>query len=205
MTVMAIPCTKGKTSIDIDTDKLPEDVYAEALRQGLKVLLNRGMSKITKAELGDQATVEKEANLKGAANLEAIYGGSIKFSGTKAKSGVSGAVKTEAMRLARNLIKDGMKQAGIKISHVEASEITKAARELLEGDPSIIETAKTNLEERSKVPVADTLLKSIKISDKKVAAAEKRKAEKATQLSAKQAGMTVKAKGKGKPAQATAH
>ena len=61
MAIMQVPVTKGKGVIEIDTDSLPEAVYAEALLQGLKTLVNRGQSKITIAELGDADTVKKEA------------------------------------------------------------------------------------------------------------------------------------------------
>ena len=53
MTVLNIPITKAKTTMAINTDSpeeggdLPADVYAEALALGLKVLLNRGTSKVT--------------------------------------------------------------------------------------------------------------------------------------------------------------
>lgn len=204
MAIMQIAVTKSKGSaVDIDTDKLPQEVYEEALRQGLKVLVNRGMSKITKAELGDEATVKAEALTKAQKNVDDIYAGKVKLSGSAKATKVSGAVNTEAMRLARNLVKDEMKKAGIKISHVEASEITKAAKEVLNGEqgPRIIEMATANIAERTLVPVKFDV-KSIPISDKKVKAAEAKKAK--DQLSAKQAGMTAKAKPKAQAAQ-TAH
>jgi hypothetical protein len=50
-------------------------------------------------------------------------------------------VMTEARRIARNLVKAQLKQAGVKISYVESSEITKVAT-LSAADPSILEQAK---------------------------------------------------------------
>lgn len=204
-TILNVPITKGKGSVAIDTAQIPQEVYEEALLQGLKVLLNRGMSKITKAELGDDDTVKKEAMLKAEKNAEDVLAGKIKFTGRKATTKASGAVMTEARRLARNLVKDAMKAHGIKISHVEASEITKAANAILadatEG-PSLIAMATANLAEREKVPVAESIVSSIKISDKLVAKANERKAASKSQLSAKQAGLTKKSK---PGTQATAH
>lgn len=199
MAVLSVPITKGKASMEIDTEKLPDAVYAEALLQGLKVLANRGMSKITKAELGDDETVKTEAMVKAAANVEDIMAGKIKFTGQKKAKGASGAAMTEARRLARNLVKDEMKRAGIKISHVEASEITKAANALLDADPALVEQAKANIEAREQVPVKDMIdIKSlIQESPELVAKANARKAKSKETLSAKQAGM-VKAKAKGK-------
>ena len=209
MAVLNIPITKGgKTAfVTIDTDdaaQVPDAMLKEILFQGLKSCMNRGMSKITKETYPDQAEREAAALAKAQENVAAMAEGKLKVTGGKAKSGISGAVKTEARRLARNLIKDGMKAEGIKISHVEASEITRAANELLEDaeqGPLLIAQATENLAERSKTPVASKILGSIKISDKKVAAADKRKAEKKGQLSAKQAGLSKKSK----PQHATAH
>ena len=59
--VISVPITKGKTSIDIDIDQLPDEVYKELIIQGAKVLMNRGMSKITKASTKDEAEMMAEA------------------------------------------------------------------------------------------------------------------------------------------------
>lgn len=60
------------------------------------------------------------------------------------------AMKTEAMRLARNEVKDEIKRQGMKVSHFEASEITRAATELLKQSPSIARQARKNVLERKK-------------------------------------------------------
>lgn len=46
-----VPITKGKTTLAVNLDEIPDDVYTEIVLQGLKVLLNRGTSKVTK-EIG---------------------------------------------------------------------------------------------------------------------------------------------------------
>lgn len=190
MSAMSIPVTKGKGVVSIETDQLPEAVYAEALRLGLKELVNRGMSKITVAKLeGEElAKAQAAAMAKATDNVEAIMAGKIKFAGQKASSKVSGAVMTEARRIARNIVKDEIKKAGGKISHYEASEITKAANQLIEAQPEIIETAKANLEARTSAPVKLDIASLVKESPKLVAKAEEAKAAKKGQLSAKQAG-----------------
>lgn len=205
-TIIRVPVTKSKDFVEINTDDIPDDVYREIILQGLKVLVNRGMSKITKSSTKDEAELKALAQAQAEKNVTAIKESKIKFSaGSKAKK-ASGAVMTEARRLARNLIKDEMKRQGIKISHVEASEITKAANALLDEDPSIVEQAKANLAEREKVDVGAKInLKSlIKTSPELVAKAEARKAKakKDAPLSAKQAGMTAKSKPKGAQPQA---
>lgn len=201
-----IPVTKGKGTINIVPDDIPLEVYTEALLLGLKELMNRGMSKLTKASFnGDEAALAKAAMDQGEKNYEAIMEGKIKFAGKKASKGESAAVMTEARRLAKALVKDGIKAAGMKISHVEPKDITAAANALLAEDPSLIAQAKVNLEERAKVPVKVDITKLIKESPKLVAKAEAANAAKKAEkkpLSATQAG---KVKPRAKPAGATAH
>lgn len=198
MADLSIPVTKSKGVVVINTDNIPQAVYEEALLQGLKVLVNRGMSKITKSNHPDATELASEAQLQAEKNVTAILEGKIKFSGGAKVKKASGAVMTEAMRLARNLIKDAMKREGIKISHVKASEITSAAKAYLEQDATLIETAKANLEARENIQVGDkiSLKDLIKEDPTLVAKAEKAKAEKKSQLSAKQAGMPKKSKPK---------
>lgn len=205
MALLKVANVKGKSFVDVDSDKLPTEVYEEALKLGLKVLLNRGMSKVTKTSHPDEAALVAEANAIGEKNLEAIYAGKIKFSGAKQKS-VGGAVMTEARRIAKALVKDAMKAAGMKISHVASSAITKAANALIEQDPTIVEKAKANLAEREATPVAIDVTKLIKVDPELVAKAEAKKAaSKATTdggLSAKQAGKPKARKAKGAQASA---
>lgn len=203
MAELQVPITKAKGQfITIDVDALPPEVFTEAVLQGLKVLANRGTSKITKAAYPNAEELLAAAVAKANEQLELMLSGKIKFTGQKKASGVSGAVRTEAMRLARNLVKDEMKRQGIKISHVEASEITKAAKELLEAMPELVETAKANIEARNAVPVSKAInIKGlIKESPALVAKAEARKSKAGT-LSAKQAGK-VKTRAKGQSATA---
>lgn len=202
MAILQVPVTKGKGFIEINTDDIPEAVYAEVILQGLKVLVNRGASKITKENHPDEATLKAEAMIQAekqktellSVDAEGKYNGSIKLTGGKAKSKESGAVMTEARRLAKNLVKDMMKEKGIKISHVDAKDITAAANELLSEMPDLIETAKSNLAAREAIPIAGKIdIKSlIKVNPKKVAAAEAKKAaDKANKpLSKTQAGKT---------------
>lgn len=203
-TFMVVPVTKSKGTVTIDTSILPDEVYAEALLQGLKVLVNRGMSKITKSSTKDEAELKSLSQDQAEKNVEAMLAGKIKFSaGVKAKK-ASGKVMTEAMRLARGIVKDEIKKSGGKVSHYEASEITKAAKAYLEADPTIIEMAEANLKAREETPKPTTinLAELIKASPKLVAAAEAKKKDKP--LSAKQAGMTGK-RSKAKPSAEATH
>ena len=201
MAIMQVPVTKAKGVIEIDTDSLPEAVYAEALLQGLKVLANRGQSKITVKELGDAETVKREAMLAAEKMKEKILSGDIKFSGKAKATKVSGAVNTEAMRIARNRVKDAIKAAGKRISHYSAATITQGAKALIENDPSIIAEAEAAIAKRSEIPVTQDLMALLKEDPKLVEKAEKRKADAAKDkpLSAKQAGQSTKVPPKRKP------
>lgn len=203
MAMLQIPITKAKGKfVEIDTDQIPQDVFTEAVLQGLKVLANRGTSKITKAAYPDADELSAAAVEKANEQVELIMTSKIKFTGQKKSAGISGAVRTEAMRLAKALVKDELKRAGYKISHIEASEITKVAKEYLEASPELFEQAKANIEARAAVKVGAKLdIKSlVKESPKLVEKANARK--KAGTLSATQAG---KVKTRSKPAQAAAH
>lgn len=133
---LRIPVTKGsskeeKSWVEVCLDDLPGDVYKEALLQGLKTLLNRGMSKITDAK--NDAGAREQAMEVAKANLQNLYEGKIKMTaGVRTK--ITGAVKTEAMRLARILIKDALKAAGKKPSLIPSKAITEAAKQYLESD-----------------------------------------------------------------------
>lgn len=203
-TLLKVPVTKSKGFVEIDVNKLPEDVYREVVLQGLKVLINRGMSKVTKAEYPVDTELAAKAQDVAQKNVEAVLTGKIKFSGGVKSKKASGEVMTEARRIARAKVKDALKANGEKPSLYSAKAITEAANALIEADPSILETAKANIEARKEAPASVKIdIKSlIKPDPKLVAKAAKDKADKSTQLSAKQAGMTGK-RSKGQQAPAT--
>jgi len=210
MAILQIPVTKGgkDATIEFDTDSLPEAVYAEAVIQGLKVLVNRGTSKITKSTYSNpdelkaaavaKAEEQKVEMLK--VDADGKYIGKTKLTGQKAKTTTaSGKVKTEARRLAREIVRDLMKKNGIKISHVKASQITALADDLIEQDPTLLAQAEANLAAREATPTPSISLDTLKamVDPKLVAADEAKKAaERASRpLSAKQAGKTKKRPG----------
>ena len=207
MAVLNIPVTKAGSKIEVDTDKLPEDAFRAVVEAGLKTLLNMSMSKIlTKGLEGDDLAKAQSAALeKAQANLDNLLAGKVKRGRTAAKDAsgnkVTGPVMTEARRLAKEVVKNEIRAAGMKISHIEASVITKAANELISADPSFIAQAQANLEARSTVKSAVDIKSLVHESPKLVAKAEKAKAEKKDQLSAKQAGKVAPRK----PREAGAH
>lgn len=201
-TLVSVALKNSAGTIEIDTARLPDDVYREVLMQGLKVIAERNMSKLTKEAYPDEDQRKQAIHDKALANVQDMYEGKIKITGAAKVKKASGAVMTEAMRLARNLVKDAMKANKIKISTVKASEITKAAKLLIESDPSIVATAEENLKQREQTPIKIDIASLIKADPALVAKAEAKAAEaKANKpLSAKQAGKVApRAKGS-KPA-----
>jgi len=154
-TTLPIPITKaGNKTIEISTDNIPDEMYNIALAEGLKVLLNRGMSKVPASkglEGKELEDVHVSAYTIAEKNVEKLYAGELKGGRSIAsKDGdkVSGVVMTEARRLAKEVIKNEIKAAGMKISHVPAADITKAANALLTTDKSYLATAQANIEAR---------------------------------------------------------
>jgi len=195
---IVIALKNGAGNVEVDASRLPDAVYREALMQGLKVLAERAMSKITKEAYPDEAERKAAIAAKAQANIEDMYQGKTKITGEAKVKKASGAVMTEAMRLARNLVKDAMKANKIKISTVKASEITSAAKQLLEADPSILKTAEANLASREATPIKIDITQLIHADPELVAKdeAKKAKAKADKPLSAKQAGKVApRAKG----------
>lgn len=183
--VLKIPVVKGKSYVEVQMDSLPDHVYREALVQGLKVLVNRGQTTITKASYPEPEALKAKAMEVAEQTLQNMYDGKVRIMGGAKSDKVPREIMTEARRIARNLVKEELKRSGVKVSYVESSEITKAANALLAADPDIIEQAKDEVEKRAKKKVAIDI-GSIPISQKKVKAAEQRKADKT--LSAAKAG-----------------
>lgn len=206
-TIISIALKNGAGNVDVDTANLPDHVYREALLQGLKVIAERAMSKITKEAYPDEAERKAAIKAKAEANVADMYAGKTKITGETKVKKASGAVMTEAMRLARNLVKDAMKANKIKISHVKASEITTAAKALLEADASILVSAEANLKAREATPIKINIASLVHVDPalkaKDEAAQAKKKANKP--LSAKQAGKVApRAKGSKPQVQANA-
>ena len=205
MGALKIEITKAKQVLEFDTKDVPDHVYAEAVRQGFKVLLNRGMTKITKELYPKAEELIAAAFEKAKTTFADLQAGKIRIIGAKGEK-VTGAVNTEAMRIARALVKAEMKNQKIKVSYVEAKVITDAAKDVLRANPAILEQAKVNVAAREdeaaklKEGLAQIVTPGM-ISAKKKAKAEEEKAKaKAEALSATQAGIPAQrpAKGQGK-------
>lgn len=201
---LAIPITKGGQTyvVDVDFDQFSEEVFREICARGARELLETGLTKVTKSNYPDQAEREGAAQALAQKNLGKMLEGDIKFTvtGKKKKAGPGkGAVTTEAMRMARAEVKEEMKRQGIKVSHVEPKEITRCAKEILEGEdgPEIWAAAEEAVAKRQAKLLTKPLGIHIQVSERKVKQAEEKagkRASKAEGLSAKQAGMVFHTK-----------
>ena len=155
--IMHIPITKTKpwaaksvpetVEIDTDSNTLPDNVYQEALFQGLKVLLNRGTSKITKEGFASEAEMISAAKSKAQEQLALLMAGKVRAS-RAAKPGTSREVTIEATRLAVAEIKAAMREAGLKISHYKSKDITACAKDYLKDHPELIQKAEAAIAAR---------------------------------------------------------
>lgn len=192
--IVSVFISKGKGSLDVDISKLPDDVYNEVVQKGLQSILGRGMGEIKTGALeGEELRRAQEAAMEvAAANLDKCYKGEIRFMAAK-RTKVKGKERTEALRIAKQIVKDQMKAEGLKVSHYSAKEITAAAEQVLNDNPEILEQAKENLakieSERTKKVKID-LKSSMKADPKKVAAAKEKsdKAKAATAAKKKERG-----------------
>lgn len=207
MGIMNIKITKANRTVAVETSELPDEAYQYVLQKGLEALLNARMSKVLTKDLEGEKLADAQSAAAAIAeeNLANLKAGKISKGRASAKDAngnkVSAVVMTEARRLAKEVVKNEIRAAGMKISHVEASVITKAANELIAADPSFIESATANIEGRKQVKSAINIADLVHESPKLVAKAEKAKAERKTTLSAKQAGKAAPRKAKAAPEQ----
>lgn len=140
-------------TIEVDLVKLPDDIYDAVMMAGLEAIINKvGMSKlmpgITKAEGTDKEERIAKIRQVAQATVEAMYKGSIKGA-SKAKK-ASGAVETEALRLAKMMAKEQIKAAGQKVGAYSAKEQTALAKMILDRNRgALVAAAEKNLSERA--------------------------------------------------------
>jgi len=210
--LIRVPITKAGRNVffDVDTDDLNEmfeknpAMMGQLVAEGLKTVLNSRMSKLAAPSKLEGAALEdnKAAALaKAQENLDDLVAGKLAKKASAKTTGVDRVVMTEALRLAKNIVKDQLRKAKVVLAHVPAKSITDAAKIMVERTPQLIEDAKANLEERSKVEVAINVAELVHVDPKLVKKAEEEKAERkaARQLSKTQAGKTEKRAGKVPP------
>lgn len=200
MSERKIPVVKGGPGafVIVETETLAEYVYAAALDNGLKTIVNGGATKLANVkdakDEAEAAAFREAAIAKAQERVAAMMIGAakpIKLGRAAAVKGPSGAVMTEARRIARQLIKDTLKANGLKVSHYSASEITAKANELLadpEQGPGFIKMAEENLAKRETTTIKLDLSTLAEDPNLVAKAEEAKLKKKAGTLSATQAG-----------------
>ncbi len=185
MAMFAVPITKAKEDIsDIDSKGFSDEVYDYIFSEGLKTVLNKGMTKVTAKDIPDEDERKAEAMKIAQATLAELYDGKVPSRKRAKKSKESGKVMTEARRLAKEAVKQQLRKAKKKISHYKASDITAAANALLETDDGkkFIATARDNIAAAEAETVSDSILADLHedeyLVEKANEAAEARKSTK---------------------------
>lgn len=196
-TIITVAISKGRSGeLEIDTGKVAEYVYIQMLKEGGKVLANKGMSKLNKADFKTLPEFQAAVMKKAQENLEAMYAGTMVIRGSKAKGD---KVPTEVMTLARNMaraiVKAELKKKGFKISLIKSAQITKAANLLLTQRPEIVKKAAADIAaQEQEAEEGPSVIAGISEDPELKAKAAQAKAAK--QLSAAKAG---KVAGRGRP------
>lgn len=207
----------GDITIELNCSNLEDEPYVALLAAGAEAIFRKanGMPKliagITKAEGKDLE--DRKAKIAEAAGktLQQLQDGQVP--GKRAVK-ASGAVNTEAMRLAKAMVKDLIRNSGQKIGAYSAKEITAAAKLVLERTPHLLKLAEQNLAKRADEAKGTKGLDlkglfgakaesdEVKAKPKVPPKGKAKKGEDKPPLSAKQAGMVAP---KAKPAHTTAH
>lgn len=189
-----IKITKAKANLEVKFSELPPEIQMAVVEKGLSAFLNGATTKVTAATDPDEATRSANAMALAEKKLDSLKAGKLVTRTSKSDGKVPGVVMTEARRLAKNVIKAGIKAAGERVSDYTASAITEAANAYLEEHPELVTQAQANLEAVNKIGGNADALKSlvaqtgIKKDPAKVAANEKKKAEAKAATAAKNAG-----------------
>ncbi len=205
----------GVGEVEVDASKIVDmDIYQYVFQVGLETIINKvGMSKIatgiTKAEGEDKVKRIAEIVEQAQRTVQAMYDGNLK--GAKATSKRTGAEQTEAMRLAKALVKDTLRSNGYKISAFDVKKLTAFAKEVLSNNPDLYKRAEENLKARAELPIKGLNVAAM-LGDKagdeslkakpKVPPKPRAKGETKATLSAAQAGKVAPRQ---KPTGATAH
>lgn len=211
--ILKVKLKAGAGEVEVDTSQITDmAMYQYVFQTGLDTLVNKvGMSKIaaglTKLEGDEKAKAIAAVVEQALKNVQAIYDGDLK--GAKATSKRTGAVQTEAMRLAKALVKQTLRDNGYKISAFDAKELSTFAKDVLASNQDLYKTAEENLKARAALPVKGLNVAAMlgeRSGDESLKAKPKvppkPKGKAKDVLSAAQAG---KVQPRQKPAGATAH
>lgn len=152
---ISLKCGAGSVVLE-DIDAVDANTFRYIIQQGLETIVNTsggiakqlaGFTKLT----GKDAD-ERKAKIVALANetIANLVKGTVKKKGAKSKADkADSAVMSEAVRIAKEMIKDHLRSQGIKLSSRKQSEITKAAKDVVEANPDLLKKAAANLAERA--------------------------------------------------------
>jgi hypothetical protein len=135
---MKVRIGKG-LELDVNLERFNTAVMDHVVYTGLRNILMDSHSHHTKAEDGDNYVETSRAAAE--RKLEAMYNGEVRSPGGGARE--VDPVKVEAQRFATAQVKKHFKQIG---READAKTIRHSAAKLIETNPSIMKTAKKNVE-----------------------------------------------------------
>lgn len=189
--VLDVLISKIKGAIKVETGKIENLDYTRVFMEGLKVVLAKGLGKVTKTTHPDEDARAAAATEIVEANLQALYDGTYKWGRQTGagKSKVPGEVMKIARDMARADVKTALKAKGKKLSAIKSAVITKLANDAIASDPSYVAEA-TKAYEAQKAKTIRIDVSNVKEDPDLLNAIETRKKAAKSQLSAAQAGRT---------------
>jgi len=205
-------------TIEVDSQKINDQLAAYIFQKGLDAVMGRGRAKLGKES--DYPTVDEyvaQCMAIAEKQLEELYEGKTRMvGGAKKTKGADAAVQTRMLQIAREYTKSQIRAGNIKdqngnavkVSKVGAAEITRAAKAYIEANPDYFrKAAEEDLAKAAAISVkAD--IGFIKEDEKKVKAAKDAAAAKKAAKEGKTVqtpAVPAKAKAKGKPQAQASH
>lgn len=188
-TAMKIKISKAKADLVVDFQSLPVEVQLYIVEQGLSKVLNSATAKETAATTPDET--QRGLNAMGLAEkkLDSLKAGKLVARKSSGDGKTPAVVMTEARRLAKNIVKAGLKAKGKKISDFTAKAITEAANLYLADHKELVDQAKASIDAAAALAAsAEVNVDAIPVDPVKVAAREKANADKRAETAAKNAG-----------------
>jgi len=134
---MLVNIGKG-LELDVDLAKLPEPVREHVIYIGLRNILMDAHAGIT----ADKSTdVEADSLAVSEKKLASMYAGEVRTVGTR----TGDPVKSEAIRIASDIIKVQWKKAGKKLAELDSKVLRDAAVALVDKTPAIADQARANV------------------------------------------------------------
>lgn len=204
MSIHRIPVNKaGKKLIEVDSSEagMSAEVYNAIFEIGLKHVVNLGMSGLYLRDFASPAEYEAAAWAIAEKQVEKIKSGKVTgVSKSKAPSKRSGEY-TEALRLAKIVVKSDLKAAGTSVGRVKAADITAAAEAYIAADlETWLAVGRNSLAAVSAPKSTINVAELVKEDPKLKAKAEKAKAASKAKPKAPAVAAKPKAKGAAKHA-----